>query len=72
MTPARVRAEETTVFTTAAWVRAAFVLAALVLATGCSPPARVGGCDKDIDCKGARICVARACTDATPTPAPAP
>jgi len=33
---------------------------ACLLLCGC-PPSEVGGCDKDTDCKGERICVQRAC-----------
>jgi hypothetical protein len=42
-------------------------LAALAMACGCSastPPAESVGCEKDTDCKGARICVNGVCTDA--------
>src|SRR5258706_10527492 len=37
----------------------------LVLACAACPPAATlpGGCGKDVDCKGARICLAGACVD---------
>ncbi len=44
-------------------------------ALGCPPAATLpAGCGKDVDCKGARICVAHACVDPPPKPAahPAP
>ncbi len=49
---------------------------ALLLGAGC-PPSAVGGCDKDTDCKGERICVQRACVDpegdaVAPLPPPVP
>jgi large repetitive protein len=49
------------------WARVAFGVAAatlLVTTLGCPPAATLpAGCSKDVDCKGARICVAHACVD---------
>lgn len=41
--------------------RALVVLVAC--AAGCPPPSTLPGCGKDTDCKGARICIAHACSD---------
>lgn len=47
-------------------------LGALLLAiAACAPAAEVGGCGKDTDCKGDRICVQRACVH-PPGDAPPP
>jgi outer membrane protein assembly factor BamB len=53
-------------------VRRAAALAVLALTSACPPAGTLpGGCGKDTDCKGARICVRHACAD-PPPPAPAP
>ncbi len=45
-------------------MRRAAVVALMAGALGCPPPATLpAGCGKDVDCKGARICVAHACVD---------
>jgi outer membrane protein assembly factor BamB len=46
-------------------------IGAVVLVGACPPLGTLPGCGKDIDCKGARICVAGACVDPAPR-APAP
>ncbi len=53
------------------WIAAAAALALIIL-VGCPPAVLLpDGCGKDVDCKGARICVAHACVE-PPRPSPTP
>lgn len=54
-------------------MRRAALLFLVSAALGCPPPATLPtGCGKDVDCKGARICVAHACVDPPAKPKPQP
>ena len=53
-------------------IRAALFTSVLSMGFFAASPAHAGGCEKDTDCKGDRICEASVCVDPAPKTAPAP
>ena len=53
-------------------IRAALFTSILSMGFFTASPAHAGGCEKDTDCKGDRICEASVCVDPAPKTAPAP